>query len=80
MTETLRTVAETAVCRTCDFQVTAFSSRIALQRAGNTSRITLSSSLLGGAPCFSRSFGCSWLSIRRACYVARTRLTLGNPV
>ncbi len=23
MTETLRTVAETAVCRTCDFQVTA---------------------------------------------------------
>ena len=52
MTETLRTVTETAVCRTCDFQVTAFSSRIALQRAGNTSRITLSSSLLGGAMLF----------------------------
>jgi hypothetical protein len=52
MTETLRTVAETAVCRTCDFQVTAFSSRIALQRAGNTSRITLSSSLLGGRHAF----------------------------
>jgi hypothetical protein len=52
MTETLGTVAETAICRTCDFQVTAFSSRIALQRAGNTSRISLSSSLMGGAMLF----------------------------